>query len=413
MKFRIDKEILAAVLKKASGTVSNKDAQPILKNFLIKVETGTGPADGRLRVASTDMSLGAIAEVGNVPVQEEGSVCAPAKKLVDMVDSAPAGNIFIALNGTEITIRSAYDDKDPANPKFRNEWLLHCTEAALYPEFPDFDPAQAVLCKREGLVTGLARTFFAAADDELKINLMCVYINDNRMYAADGHRACRIAYPSNLKDIMIPAPAVKMLVTLLKNNQDDDIKIYKSKFHLMFQVGKDLYHSRLLDATYPDIDGKVFKDTEAYAFTLKVKRDDLKAALARAAVTTEETNVLKVKMTGGQLSFETEDSQANYCHETFDWVEWNGVDFDRRINLVWLKQTIDVIASDDVVIRMGEDRGKQQTKYRFDDGSDFAAVIMPLRVRTDADGSKVRLNDRVKQRVEAAESKKDLEALVQ
>lgn len=76
MKFQADRDVLLNLLSKAAGTVSNKEVQPILKNFQIKAEGDT------LACLSTDMSLGALAEIPIPTITEEGTVCAPATETV-------------------------------------------------------------------------------------------------------------------------------------------------------------------------------------------------------------------------------------------------------------------------------------------------------------------------------------------
>jgi DNA polymerase III sliding clamp (beta) subunit (PCNA family) len=409
MKLKIDREVLAAVLTKVAGTVSNKDVQPVLKNFLIKVEAGQ--PEGKIKVASTDMAMGAVAEATLPGVIEEGSVCVPAEKLFEMARSAPKGNMYLSLTGNELEIRTAYDDKDPTNPKSKNEWYIHCLDAALYPEFPEFKKDQAVSCDRKGLVEGLSRIGFATADNELKLALMAVYIDNGKMYAADGFRACRLNYTSNLKDIMIPAPAVSMLTSLLKISQVDTINVMKSKFHLLFQVGGDVYHTRLLEAKFPNLEDKLFKGTDNYKFKLKIKRAELSEAIKRAKITSEETNLLHMSFKNNQFVLETKNNVDDRFHEAFTFAEYDGGDFEKCVNWSFLEDLVTSLKEEHVVIRMDPDKGLVQSMYRIDEGQDFAAIILPARVKKDEKGKDVELNPRVKKRTEAAEAKKQLEDL--
>lgn len=254
MKFQADRDVLLNLLSKAAGTVSNKEVQPILKNFQIKAEGDT------LACLSTDMSLGALAEIPLPTITEEGTVCAPAKKLLEMAKTAPAGLMKLELDGKLLAIYTNVKDNDPKKP-YQNKWELHCEDGALYPEFPKFDEAKAQTAQRDTFVQGINRVSFAAADSELKINLMGVYVNNGWLYAADGHRAAKMKYDSPLQDIMIPAPAVKMLVSVLRDSQTPEVKVLKTKFHLLFKVGNDIFHTRLLEAQFPDIEKRVFADT--------------------------------------------------------------------------------------------------------------------------------------------------------
>lgn len=409
MKLSADKDALAALLTKAAGTVSNKDIQPILKNFLIKADGDT------LRVMSTDMSLGALAEVNLTTIDEEGMVCAPARKLLEMVNSAPSGAVRMEMDDRVMNVFTSWKNKDDKKnplpePKFKNKWELHCEDGALYPEFPTFDEKKAVSCPRESMVKGMKRISFAAADNELKINLMAVYINGGFMYAADGHRACKLKYDTSLSDIMIPAPAVKMLISLLRDSQAKEIKIVKTKFHLLFSVGNDIYHTRLLEAKFPDIERRVFADTEKYEHELKLKRDELKAALRRAKVTaSEETKQLSMIYADDGFSLTTENTIEDKYLEIFDFAEWTGDDFNRTVNWEYLEDVVNALSKDVVVIRLGDDKGARRSKFRIDE-EDFAAVVLPLRVKKDAQGRVEKVHARIKEHTEAQEVAAELGA---
>lgn len=395
MKFTADKDVILNLLLKASGTVSNKDVQPILKNFLIQAE------DEVLSCMSTDMSLGALAEVELPTIVTEGRVCVPAKKLLDMAKSAPAGMMCLELEDKVLTVLTSYTDKNEKKealdePLFKNKWTLHCEDGNLYPEFPAFDDAKALKCTREPLVKGLNRISFAAADSELTVNLMAIYINDGMMYAADGHRACKLVYESDLQDIMIPHPAVKMLVSLLRNSQANDVAIVKTNFHLLFKVGQDIYHSRLLDAKFPPVEKRVFQDTNAYDQELRIKRLEIRSAIKRAQVTvSEETKSLELKYEDNKLTIGTNNSTDDTFVEEL-WCEWEGEDFTRTINWEYFADVIGAMTEDNVIIKLGADDAtkKKRSKFRFEEG-DFTAVVMPLRVKRDSKGNVERIHARV------------------
>lgn len=400
MKFQADRDVLLNLLSKAAGTVSNKEVQPILKNFLIKAEGDS------LACLSTDMSLGALAEIPLPTIAEEGTVCAPAKKLLEMAKTAPAGLMKLELDGRLLAIYTNVKDNDPKKP-YQNKWELHCEDGALYPEFPKFDETKAQTAQRDTFVQGINRVSFAAADSELKINLMGVYVNNGWLYAADGHRAAKMKYDSPLQDIMIPAPAVKMLVSVLRDSQTPEVKVFKTKFHLLFKVGNDIFHTRLLEAQFPDIEKRVFSDTDGYTNVLVTNRNELRRAIKRSQVTaSEETKALDLVMSGGQLSLKSSNTKDDKYEEHLD-AQWNGGDFERTINWEFFEDVATALSKDDVTIKFMDDQGNKKSKFRIEEG-DFVAVVMPLRIKKDAQGNVERLHDRVKGHAEAKEVEANL-----
>lgn len=413
MEFVIDKDMLKAVLDKAAGMVPCQDTSPILKNFAFKVSANV------LSVMATDMLVGAIAEhllkpapdpnaktpPAPFPEATDGSTCAPAGKLLELTDAAPAGYIHFKLNVHELTIKGGYDLKAGTS---KCEWLLHCMDPNLFPDFPKYDAAAAVICKRDELAEKLDLAVFAAADNELNKNLMAVFVNDGFMYAADGQRACRVKFTSQLKDVMLPAPSVPLLVKILRASAATDAAVFNDKHHYLFKVGGDVYHVHKLppERKFPDVEGRVFKETDGYQFKLQVKREALLGAIKRAAVTSEESRKLELAMAGDQFSIKTINLIEDRYRETFGStdVEWNGEDFSRFVNWEHLQSALSVLKEPLIEIRMGEEKALQKTRYRMDEG-DMTVVILPLRFKD----KKESVHDRIKKRTDAAEAKQALE----
>lgn len=385
MNFIVPRELMAEVLSKTVNTVSDKDVQPILKNFLIKV------GDEKIRVLATDMSLGALAEIPAKGIGDSGIFSAKAKKLSEMVSTAPDGPLHFALDGQTLTISTAYK-KSGDKETWKNQWKLHCDDADLYPEFPEFDEKLVQKVDREKFVGALDKVSFSIAANELKANLMAVYVNDGHVYAADGHRACKLEFKSALQDVMIPKAAVKLLVKLLKDSDIKDIEVVKTKFHLLFRIGKNVYHTRLLEEAFPDVESRCFKASDDYKFELTVTRKEIRDAIRRARITTEEdrrlVNIAYGKDASGDMLITSMDDTEDTSSESIS-VKWNGEAFEKAINWEYLEDILTVLKLDQLTIRLGEETDKLRSMYRIeevdpDTKCKFVSVIMPMRVAAKA-----------------------------
>lgn len=386
MNFSVPRELMAEVLSKTVNTVSDKDVQPILKNFLVKV------GDEKIRVLATDMSLGAIAEIPAKGISASGTFSAKAKKLFEMVSTAPDGPLNFALEGQTLTISTNYK-KVGEKESWKNQWKLHCDDPDLYPEFPEFDEKLVQKVDRERFVGAIDKVSFSIAANELKANLMAVYVNEGHVYASDSHRACKLEFKSELQDVMIPRAAVKLLVKLLKDSDIAQIDVVKTKFHLLFRIGKNVYHTRLLEEAFPDVEARAFKVSDSYSFELVAARKDLRDAIKRARITTEDDRRLvnitygKDGTTGELLVTsvdDTEDSSSEFLS-----VKWNGEAFEKAINWEYLEDILNVLKQDVVTIRLGEESEKVRSMYRIeevdaDTKCRFISVIMPMRVAAKA-----------------------------
>lgn len=421
MRFKIDRDVLKSEVAKASGTVSAKESQPVLKNFLIKV------MDGRLRIMSTDMNLGAITDLklidtgtNETTIFEEGAIAAPAQKIIEISESAPAGYIHFNVEGLVMTVLGGYRDVDAQSkpldaPVSQSTWVIHCMDAMGFPDLPDWDAKSAITLEREPFWQGLDKVSFAAAKNELKKNLMAVYVNKGYMYAADGHRVCRMTFKSDqeIVDYSIPDKAVNLLVLLLKDALAQQLQMCKTDSYILFKVGADLYHVRKLAQAFPDVERVILKETEKYEHKLVVPRQQFTEVIKRAQVTSEENHQLSVKlekdaMEQCRLTMSTKNTIDDRFEEVVEGkgVMWDSVSFNRAINWQYLLDVLEVLKDENLTIRMGDDKGRP-TMFRIEEG-DFVCIIMPLRIQKDNLGRDEKLHKRVAAHADSMRTKEVL-----
>lgn len=417
MEWKIDRDVLQVELKKAVGTVSAKDAMPILKNFLIEVKAGI------LRITATDLSLGAITELSMTDpstkkdnIVSEGKIAAPAKEMVDIAASAHPGYLHFKLEGTVMTIKSGYKDTDATGqplekPTAKNVWTIHCMDATNFPDLPVFDETTAKRVPREKFVEGLDQISFATADSELRVQLMAVHVNGGYMYATDGARACRKEFKTEVPvdNFTIPSKAVDLLVKILKSAAAPDVRLTETKGHLLFKVGEDLYSTRKLEKPFPDVEAALLVPTSEYKNKLTIPRQMLIDAIKRAQITSEENRSLSMVVStkdGVSLILKTRNTKDDAYEELLSdkTITWDGGSFDRGINWEWLMDMLNVLKVDTITIRMGEDKGARKTYYRFDQ-DDFVGIILPLRIRKDEVGKNVKVHARVADHVAAHDAR--------
>lgn len=417
MEFKIDRDVMQVELKKAAGTVSNKDAMPILKNFLMEVK------DGILRITSTDLSLGAITELNMVDpstkksnIVKDGKIAAPAKEMSEIASTAHQGYLHFKLEGTTLKIKSGYRDADANGnpldkPTAKNEWVIHCMEAINFPDLPRFDEVKAKKVPRESFVACLDQVSFATADSELRANLMAVHINNGYMYATDGSRACRKEFKTEVpvENFTVPRNAVNLLVSLLKGASSSDVYLCDTGGHLLFKVGEDLYSSRKLELQFPDVEKVLISQTDKYPFKMTIPRQMLVDAIKRAQITSEENRSLSILCSvddGATITLRSKNTKDDTYEEVLKdkALTWDGAGFDRGINWEWLLDMLQVLGGEVVHLRMGEDKGTRKTYFRFDEG-DFVGIILPLRIRKDEQGKQVKIHKKVADHVAAHDAR--------
>lgn len=409
MHFTVSRDDMQALLSRAAGTVSTKDVNAILKNFLLKAEAG------KLKVMATDMSLGAVAEAALGTVTADGVTAVPAKKMIDMISALPSGvGLTFDLDGQVLTMFTDLK-KEGDKETYRSKAVFHCMDPDMYPEFPVYKDDEAVITDLKQFLEGLAKISFATSDTELKANLMAVYVNAGVMYSADGHRACRWDIPEcTLADLMVPNSATHLLVRLLRDSAAAQIKIQQTQFHILFKVGAEIYHCRKIEATFPDLEKKVFQRTQDYKFKMKFPKSRMLEAVKCAKVTADESAVISMsyqedQMGSGQVTVKSSDAVEDSFEEIIPGCSWDGpTAFDREINFEYLEDVLKVMGEGGKVVEMvlGEDKDSRKSMFLFKHEK-LTSVIMPRRASKD---KKDQVHSRVKKHSDASTAKEDMGA---
>ncbi len=171
MRFSIKKAAFHNALEKASATVSSKDNEPLLKSFNIEADSD------ELRILSTDLTLGSIAKIRVVDIQDTGAICAPAAKLLSIVRSSEDGDITFEVQDNQAMVNAG-----------RANWQLNILQPEDYPEVPTLDPEKAEEVNRESLLAAIQKVRYAASTEQVRANLMLIAFNGSRVATSDGSR---------------------------------------------------------------------------------------------------------------------------------------------------------------------------------------------------------------------------------
>jgi DNA polymerase III sliding clamp (beta) subunit (PCNA family) len=106
-----------------------------------------------------------------------------------------------------------------------------------------------------------------------------------------------------------------------------------------------------------------------------------------------------------KLTFRTKNTVEDSFEEIIEGqaVTWNGQPFERQLNWEYLLDVLSVLTSDNVVIRMGEDKPRP-TMFRVEEGT-FVCVVLPLRQHKDNLGRDEKVHKRVAGHVDAERTK--------
>lgn len=364
MQFLINKAVFQSALKKCAGTVSRRDAVPVLQNFLIQADPD------EVRIVGTDLELGLVAKILIVDIQETGKITVPADKLLSIVNEAADGDIsFTVHEGDEVKVT--------AGP---TEWNIKGMNADDFPDVPSYDHALALSLNRAALLSAVKRVQRAASDDEQRLQLMMLRFTGGKVYASDGHRLHIASIPSEELDMSLPKLAVNELIALLDRSEAEAINIQITDSHLLFKIGNEVFSSGKLHAEFPDVEKLIVQPTESNNQLLGVDRSSLLSALKRVRITSDEkTQAVKVELNGdGKALLASSDETGNTAQETID-VSWNGSPRSVGFNHKYLEDLLNAHDPEkSIEFRLAEDAKHRKAPIRVD-SEGLTTIVLPLR----------------------------------
>ena len=161
MKFVVSSTELLKHLNAISRVISSKNTLPILDNFLLKLEGKT------LMITASDLETTLITKIELENSEEEGLIAIQAKIMLDTLKEFPEQPLTFNIDPETMAVEIL-----SANGKF--SIVGHNGED--FPVLPKIgDKHHEISLSHDLLLTGINKTLFATADDELRPVMNGIY----------------------------------------------------------------------------------------------------------------------------------------------------------------------------------------------------------------------------------------------
>ena len=287
MKFICKKEDFLEGMRVAQNALTSTTL-PILTHVLMVAK------EGRVSLTATNLET-TIRSSFPSQVQEEGEICLPGDKILDILRELPPGEVNLNTSDTKATISCE-----------KATFHLLGLSSDEFPEIPSVEAKQTFSLPSENLREMIQRTAFAASRDETRQNLNGVYLEagdkELKMVATDGRRLAFIRIPLALSEqiraeVIIPLPALQQLVRIL--GEEKEVKIGISQRQIFFQMEPVLLISQLVEAKFPNYREVI---PPGYNIAILTDRDQLYSAVRRVSLLADEkSRLVKFKLEGNVL----------------------------------------------------------------------------------------------------------------
>ena len=304
---------------------------------------------------------------------DPGEITIPARKLFDICRALPDGiKIDFKQNGERVTMSAG-----------RSRYTLSTLPAAEFPQVDNIDLLERVTLPEATLKELIDRTAFAMAHQDVRYYLNGTLLDLReqalRCVATDGHRLalCETGIELNAKarrQIIIPRKGVLELQRLLDAG-DGTVEIEFGRNHLRVRRSDFVFTTKLIDGRFPDYEAVIPIGADKI---LTVAREDLRAALQRASIlSNEKYRGVKMELAPGRLhivAHNPEQEEAVEELEVATHVDGLAVGF----NVNYLLDALSALRGTEVMLCLRD--GNSSCLIRDADNERSRHVIMPLRL---------------------------------
>jgi len=370
MKFVVSSTSLSSHLQVISRVIASKNTVPILDCFLFELQGNS------LKITAADNETRMITSIEVNEVEGEGVFAIPSKNLLESLKELPDQPITFDIDDTTLEMFIYYK-----NGKY-NFIGQNCE---VYPQpKPLKDNATKIEISSENLLSGISRTLFATAEDELRpvMNGILFDISETNItfVASDGHKLVRFenfsAKGNETAAFILPKKPANLLKTVLPRETGnvtisfDENNAYISMEHLVII-------SRLIEGRYPNYNGVIPKDNP---FRITVDRLLLVTALKRVVVfSNPSSSLIKLQLSPNSIFISAQDIDFSTSAEETVSCVYDGEPISIGFKGTYLIEILNNIPSTEVVLQLADpSRAGLMLPAENEADEDLLMLLMPM-----------------------------------
>ena len=365
MKLVCSKSNLLNGVQIVSKAVPNKTTMSILECILLDATRGV------IKLMANDMELG-IETVIEGDILEKGQIALDAKIFLDIVRKLPDSDVTIEVDNsmkTNITCEKA-------------KFTIPGKAGEDFAYLPVIEKDESLTLSQFTLKEMIRQTIFSIAVNEnnrlMTGELFEIKDNCLKIISLDGHRISIRKMPLKReysdRKIVVPGKTLGEISKILSGEIDDQVNIYFTKNHILFEFDQTMVVSRLIEGEYFRIDQMLSSD---YDTKVSVNKKEFLDCIDRATLLVREgdNKPIVIEITDGSMELKS-DSAMGSMNEEID-IEKSGKDIVIGFNPKFLIDALKVI--DDEVINMYLMNPKAPCFIR-DDEENYTYLILPVNI---------------------------------
>lgn len=276
MKFTCNKSDINEAINIVLKAVPGKTTMPILECVVIEA------SDNELKLTTNDMSLG-IETRFTANVEEEGIILVNAKMISEIIRKLPDEDVYFEADNNENILLFCGKAKFNLSGKNHEE----------FPMLPKIEKEKKIVISQFTLKEMIRQTIFSISNNEnnkiLTGELFEINGDEFKIASLDLHRVSirKIQLKESYDDIkaVIPGKTLSEVSKILTGGMDDEVEIFFTKNHVLFELGKTIIISRLIEGNFYNINQMLTND---YETKVTVNKRELLDCIDRATLLLRE-----------------------------------------------------------------------------------------------------------------------------
>jgi DNA polymerase-3 subunit beta len=374
MKFVVSSTDLLGHLQAVSRVISSKNTLPILDNFLFRLD------GNELEITASDLESTLITTMTLENASDSGSIAVPARILTDTLKEFPEQPLTFEIDNDKLSVVI-----NSENGKF----TVVGQNAGDFPQMPSIkqDQKATVEVPAEVLYSGIHKTLFATADDELRPVMNGVYIElaaDNLTFvASDAHKLVRYKRMDATSDMDSSFILPKKPASLLKNvlpKEENPVTVEFDDKNAFFSMTQYKLICRLVEGNYPSYNSVIPTDNPN---KLSIDRVEFFNTLKRVSVySNQASNLVKLALTGNQITVSAQDIDFSIsAYERLN-CQYDGEDMEIGFKSTFLIEILSNLSSTDVIVELSDPTraGIMLPAESENEAEDVLMLLMPMMI---------------------------------
>lgn len=370
MKFIVSSTALFSHLQAISRVINSKNTLPILDCFLFQLQ------DGTLSITASDNETTMVTSLEVNESDADGKFALSSKTILDAMKEIPEQPLSFDVNMSSLEITVQYQN---------GKYSVVGQNADEFPQSANLgESAVRMEIEANILMSGINRTLFATADDELRPVMNGIYFDitteDLTMVASDGHKLVKnqtsVTKGNERAAFILPKKPATLIKNLLGKESGNVVVEFDDR-NAVFTLENYRMVCRLIEGRYPNYNS-VIPQNNPHKVT--IDRQLLISALKRVSVfSSQASSLIKLRMQENLMVISAQDIDFSTSAEESLTCQYNGNAMSIGFKSTFLIDILNNIAATEVIIELADpSRAGVIVPMQQEENENLLMLLMPM-----------------------------------